>query len=177
METCQKSRISQYWNVHDLPYSVIPGRSSAVKHRTRECASEAAMFCSALFPTLYTEVERILKIFHDTRVLREVVEPFCQHGFNVVLLNSRGVGGSTGWASFTGLPEAEDLKEVIKWLMENQFPALKELVLLVRLLDLYSRRSLHYFPYRDTHTVAYRYRISDPCQRLSKPDTSSFPIL
>jgi hypothetical protein len=71
--------------------------------------------------------------------LREVVEPFCQRGFNVILLNSRGVGGSTGRASFTGLPEAEDLKEVVKWLMENQFPALEELVLLVRLLDLCSR--------------------------------------
>jgi len=60
----------------------------------------------------------------------------------VILLNSRGVGGSTGRASFTGLPEAEDLKEVVKWLMENQFPALEELVLLVRLLDLCSRRHL-----------------------------------
>lgn len=98
----------------------------------------------------------------------------------MILLNSRGVGGSTGRASFTGLPEAEDLKEVIKWLMENHFPALEELVLLVSLLDLCSRghilNNLHYFPYRDTHTVAYQYRISNPCQRLSKLDTSSFPI-
>ena len=117
---------------------------------------------------------------HDASVLREVVEPFCQHAFNVILLNSRGVGGSTGRASFTGLPEAEDLKEVIKWLMENHFPALEELVLLVSLLDPCSRgytlKDLHHFRYRDTHTVAYQYRISNPCQRLSKPDTSSFPI-
>jgi len=63
-------------------------------------------------------------------VLREVVGPFCRHGFSVILLNSRGVGGSTGRASFTGLPEAEDLNEVVGWLMKNQFPALEELVLL-----------------------------------------------
>lgn len=97
-----------------------------------------------------------------------------------MLLNSRGVGGSTGRASFTGLPEAEDLKEVVKWLMENHFPALEELVLLVSLLDFGNRgyilTYLRYFPYRDIHMVAYQYRISNPCQRLSKPDTSSFPI-
>jgi|SRR5258706_12729037 len=117
---------------------------------------------------------------YDARVLREVVEPFYQHGFNVMLLNSRGVGGSTGRASFTGLPEAEDLREVVKWLMENHFPALEELVLLVSLLEFCNRgyilKYLHYFPCRDTHTVVYQYRMSNPCQRLSKPDTSSFPI-
>ena len=94
----------------------------------------------------------------------------------MILLNSRGVGGSTGRASFTGLPEAEDLKEVIKWLMENHFPALEELVLLVSLQQGYISNDLHYFPYRDTHTVAYQHRISNLFQRLSKPDTSSFPI-
>lgn len=64
--------------------------------------------------------------------------------------------------------------------MENQFSALEELVLLVRLLDLYSRGYIlkypQFFLYRDTHTGVYRYRISNPYQRLSKPDTSSCHI-
>jgi alpha/beta superfamily hydrolase len=76
------------------------------------------------------------KGYYVGRILREVVEPFSRRGFNVILLNSRGVGGSTGRASFTGLPEAEDFKEVVKWFMQNQFPALEELILLVRSSDL-----------------------------------------
>ena len=160
--------------MHDLPYSATPGRSLVVKHRTRECTRFGARL------HLVHGRGACTKLFRDGRVLREVVEPFCQHGFNVILLNSRGVGGSTGRASFTGLPEAEDLNEVVKWLMENQFPALEELVLLVR--SLHICRSGHlleysqHFIYRDTHMGAYQYRTLNPCQRLSRPDMSSYPI-
>jgi len=36
-------------------------------------------------------------------------------GYHVVVFNSRGVGQSSGWPSFTGLQEVEDLKEVVQW--------------------------------------------------------------
>lgn len=132
----------QHRNVLNLPYSATPGRSLVVKHRTRECTDHTRILFGALLHLVHGSGART-KRFGNARVLREVVEPFCRHGFNVILLNSRGVGGSTGRASFTGLPEAEDLNEVVKWLMENQFPALEELVLLVRSLDLCRSGSIY----------------------------------
>jgi len=36
-------------------------------------------------------------------------------GYHVLLFNSRGVGGSSGWSSFTGLTEAKDLEELVQW--------------------------------------------------------------
>ncbi|KAJ6494722.1 Alpha/Beta hydrolase protein [Mycena vitilis] len=40
-------------------------------------------------------------------------------GYHVVRYNSRGVGKSTGWASFTGLSEAGDLAALVEWAMET----------------------------------------------------------
>jgi len=36
-------------------------------------------------------------------------------GYHVLLFNSRGVGKSSGWSSFTGLTEAKDLEELVQW--------------------------------------------------------------
>ena len=36
-------------------------------------------------------------------------------GYHVLLFNSRGVGKSSGWASFTGLAEGKDLEELVQW--------------------------------------------------------------
>ena len=33
--------------------------------------------------------------------------------------NSRGVGKSSGWPSFTGFSEAKDLEAVVAWLMQK----------------------------------------------------------
>lgn len=42
-----------------------------------------------------------------------------KHKFDVLRYNSRGVGRSSGSASFTGFSEAEDLKEVVQHAMKN----------------------------------------------------------
>lgn len=36
-------------------------------------------------------------------------------GFYTIRYNSRGVGGSSGWRSLTGLQEGLDLQEVVQW--------------------------------------------------------------
>ncbi|KZT42157.1 alpha/beta-hydrolase [Sistotremastrum suecicum HHB10207 ss-3] len=51
---------------------------------------------------------------HD-HVIETLSSSFIQRGFHTIVFNSRGVGASTGRASFTGFPEVEDLKEIIKW--------------------------------------------------------------
>ncbi|KAJ7052567.1 Alpha/Beta hydrolase protein [Mycena amicta] len=48
-------------------------------------------------------------------VLRSLLKPLQSEGFHVVLYNSRAVGKSTGWASFTGNNEAADLAALIDW--------------------------------------------------------------
>jgi alpha/beta superfamily hydrolase len=64
-----------------------------------------------------------------------LVEPLLIHNYHVLSYNSRGVGGSTGWSSFTGFKEGEDLKAISKWAIEN-FPDVRSLVILVySLLD------------------------------------------
>ncbi|KAF7312227.1 Peptidase-S15 domain-containing protein [Mycena indigotica] len=48
-------------------------------------------------------------------VLHSLLEPLHNGGFHVVRYNSRGVGKSTGWSSFTGQAEATDLTALIEW--------------------------------------------------------------
>lgn len=52
-----------------------------------------------------------------------------QH-YHVLRFNSRGVGKSTGWASFTGFNEADDLGELVKWAL-GRIPDVSTLVLVV----------------------------------------------
>ncbi|KAI0067279.1 alpha/beta-hydrolase [Artomyces pyxidatus] len=55
---------------------------------------------------------------HDP-VLASIVRPLVQEGhFHVLRYNSRGVRRSSGWASFTGFQEAEDLKEFVNYAIE-----------------------------------------------------------
>jgi len=48
-------------------------------------------------------------------VLLSLMEPLHAKGYHVLRYNSRGVGRSTGWASFTGSSEASDLDALIEW--------------------------------------------------------------
>ncbi|KAI0312930.1 alpha/beta-hydrolase [Amylostereum chailletii] len=52
-------------------------------------------------------------------VLHSVAHPLKDLGYHVLLFNSRGVQGSSGWASFTGFQEAEDLKELVEYILEK----------------------------------------------------------
>jgi len=50
-------------------------------------------------------------------------------GYHVLRYNSRGVGKSSGWASFTGIQEGKDLEELVQWCL-NTIPNVKTLLLL-----------------------------------------------
>jgi pimeloyl-ACP methyl ester carboxylesterase len=52
-------------------------------------------------------------------VLHELVTPFLERGYHIVLFNSRGVGKSTKWPSLSALSEAEDLGQLIKILVKH----------------------------------------------------------
>ena len=57
------------------------------------------------------------------------------HKFYVLRYNARGVGLSSGWKSFTGLQEADDLRELVKYALKR-LPDLREVVLIVSTPDL-----------------------------------------
>lgn len=44
-----------------------------------------------------------------------LITPLQAKGYHIIRYNSRGVGGSSGWPSFTGFTEGEDLKAVVDW--------------------------------------------------------------
>ncbi|KAJ3819692.1 Alpha/Beta hydrolase protein [Lentinula raphanica] len=51
---------------------------------------------------------------HDP-VLDILARPFQDKGYHVFRYNSRGVGGSSGWPTLTGLTEGKDLEAVVDW--------------------------------------------------------------
>ena len=53
--------------------------------------------------------------------------------FYVLRYNARGVGLSSGWKSFTGLQEAEDLRELVKYALKR-LGDVREVVLIVRII-------------------------------------------
>ena len=65
------------------------------------------------------------------RVLHTLKNPLLAKGYCVLRYNSRGVGKSSGWPSFTGLQEAEDLRELVQWALD-EIPGLDTVVVLVR---------------------------------------------
>ena len=71
-----------------------------------------------------------------SRVLQILTDPLLERGYDVLRYNSRGVGNSTGWASFTGSREAEDLKELVQW-ARSKMPHLESLILAVRVVYLF----------------------------------------
>lgn len=48
-------------------------------------------------------------------VLAFLAEVLLENNYHVVRYNSRGVGKSTGYASFTGFSEGEDLQALVRW--------------------------------------------------------------
>jgi alpha/beta superfamily hydrolase len=48
-----------------------------------------------------------------------LVSPLLSENYHVFQYNSRGVGKSSGWPSFTGFSEVNDLKEVVNWAMQR----------------------------------------------------------
>ncbi|KZT01385.1 alpha/beta-hydrolase [Laetiporus sulphureus 93-53] len=54
----------------------------------------------------------------DDPVLHTLIRPLHRRGYHVLRYNSRGVGRSSGWSSFTGSREAQDLNELVKWATE-----------------------------------------------------------
>ncbi|KAJ3833899.1 Alpha/Beta hydrolase protein [Lentinula raphanica] len=78
-------------------------------------------------PTFTTASEDSLKVavclhpwswlggsMHDP-VLDILARPFHDNGYHVFRYNSRGVGGSSGWPTLTGLTEGKDLEAVVDW--------------------------------------------------------------
>ena len=63
-------------------------------------------------------------------MLIELIEPLTSKGYHVLRYNSRGVGASTGRASFTGFSEVEDLEAVVQWVL-GRAPDIRSLVILV----------------------------------------------
>ncbi|KAJ7773100.1 Alpha/Beta hydrolase protein [Mycena metata] len=55
----------------------------------------------------------------DDPVLHMLAKPLHARGYHVLRYNSRGVGRSTGWASFTGLSEVGDLEALVEWALER----------------------------------------------------------
>ncbi|KAF8905042.1 Alpha/Beta hydrolase protein [Gymnopilus junonius] len=55
----------------------------------------------------------------DDPVLSYLAEPLLSQDYYVLRYNSRGVGGSSGWASLTGFREAEDLKATTAWALDK----------------------------------------------------------
>jgi len=52
--------------------------------------------------------------------------------YSIMKFNSRGVGESTGRASFTGLSEADDLRALVDWCIER-YKDIQDIVIIVRL--------------------------------------------
>ncbi|KAI6037677.1 Alpha/Beta hydrolase protein [Pisolithus marmoratus] len=56
----------------------------------------------------------------DDPVIQSIVKLFARHNCYVVYYNSRGVGGSTGYPSFTGRQEGEDLQALVQQFLQKE---------------------------------------------------------
>ena len=65
------------------------------------------------------------------RVLHSVALSLLRRSYHVLRFNSRAVGGSTGWSSFTGASEAKDLQALVQWGLET-VPDVRSVVVAVR---------------------------------------------
>lgn len=64
----------------------------------------------------------------DDPVVHALKAPLLRAGYAVLRYNSRGVGRSAGWPSLTGLQEARDLEELVRW-AAAQMPELTSIVI------------------------------------------------
>ncbi|KAH7102807.1 Alpha/Beta hydrolase protein [Auriculariales sp. MPI-PUGE-AT-0066] len=63
-------------------------------------------------------------------VLHELADSLHEAGFHVLRFNSRGVGQSTGRASFNGQAEVDDLLELVQHTIQQAFSDVRRLVLI-----------------------------------------------
>ncbi|KAI6147031.1 Alpha/Beta hydrolase protein [Pisolithus thermaeus] len=56
----------------------------------------------------------------DDPVIQSIVKLFARHDHYVVCYNSRGVGKSTGYPSFTGRQEGEDLQALVQQFLQQE---------------------------------------------------------
>lgn len=71
-------------------------------------------------------------LYVPLRVLRSLTRPLHERGYHVLRYNSRGVGNSTGWPSFTGSREVQDLQELVQWAIGQITPRATSIVIIVR---------------------------------------------
>jgi len=67
----------------------------------------------------------------DFSVLSYLVETLIQkhNNYYVLQYNSRGVGKSSGWASFSGFSEGQDLQDFVQWALSS-LPTIKVVILM-----------------------------------------------
>lgn len=65
------------------------------------------------------------------RTIRTIVKFLQDNNFYVVYYNSRGVGKSTGWPSFTGKTEGADLEALVQQFLEGH-PQVNSVTFIVR---------------------------------------------
>ena len=75
--------------------------------------------------------------FFSIRVLQTVTLPLLRRNYHILRFNSRGVGRSTGWSSFTGTNEGMDLRALVQWGLDNVLDV-HSVVIVVRLYYLLS---------------------------------------
>ncbi|KAJ8072631.1 hypothetical protein PM082_016190 [Marasmius tenuissimus] len=64
-------------------------------------------------------------------VLESLVAPLQSKDYHIIRYNSRGVGGSSGWPSFTGFKECDDLQTLVRWALENpEMPNINSVVVI-----------------------------------------------
>ncbi|KAI1796933.1 alpha/beta-hydrolase [Ganoderma leucocontextum] len=105
-----------------LEYTLIQPRSSSSRPDLREDQHVAKKLAICLHPWSWLGGRM------NDPVLQLLAEPLLENGYDVIRYNSRGVGKSTGWASFTGHREGEDLKELVQW-ARSTMPNITSLVL------------------------------------------------
>lgn len=65
------------------------------------------------------------------RTVQTIVKSLEDNDFYVVYYNSRGVGKSTGWPSFTGKPEGDDLEALVQDFLQGH-PQVNSVTFIVR---------------------------------------------
>ena len=65
-------------------------------------------------------------------MLQALVHPLTHYlKYHVLRYNARGVGLSSGWKSFTGLQEGEDLRELVRYVLKR-LDDVRQVVFIVR---------------------------------------------